>query len=137
MPQDKLHRCVEQVKGEKGVDSAYAICNSSINEAHKPYPFPVIPSKQSGRDQMLKHNELEPDPMFEAVCNALTQEQHNPMDIINCPADDPEREAVAIGGGLSGISIGGKKKTVETLCSCDQFDNTVKALRKETNADKI
>ena len=29
---EKLHRCVDKVKGEKGEDSAYAICNSSIKE---------------------------------------------------------------------------------------------------------
>jgi len=30
---EKLERCVDKVKGEKGVDSAYAICNVSIEES--------------------------------------------------------------------------------------------------------
>jgi len=30
---EKLERCVDKVKGEKGVDSAYAICNASIEES--------------------------------------------------------------------------------------------------------
>jgi len=29
----KLERCVDKIKGEKGVDSAYAICNSTIEES--------------------------------------------------------------------------------------------------------
>jgi len=30
---EKLERCVDKVKGEKGVNSAYAICNSTIDES--------------------------------------------------------------------------------------------------------
>ena len=29
---EKLERCVDKVKGEKGVDSAWAICTDSIEE---------------------------------------------------------------------------------------------------------
>lgn len=29
---EKLHRCVDKVKGQKGVDNAWAICNASIGE---------------------------------------------------------------------------------------------------------
>jgi len=30
---EKLDRCVDKIKGEKGVDSAYAICTASIEES--------------------------------------------------------------------------------------------------------
>lgn len=29
---EKLDRCVDKVKGKKGIDNAYAICNASIDE---------------------------------------------------------------------------------------------------------
>ncbi len=32
---EKLERCVDKIKGEKGVDSAYAICKDSIEESIK------------------------------------------------------------------------------------------------------
>lgn len=74
---EKLDRCVNDVKGQKGVDNAYAICNASLNEAQKfPYPFPAINSKDA------------------------TKERIEPY--------DAEQEAVAIGGGLSSQSVGGK-----------------------------
>jgi len=28
---EKLDRCVDKIKGERGVDSAYAICNASLS----------------------------------------------------------------------------------------------------------
>lgn len=29
---EKLERCVDQVKGQKGIENAYAICNASIDK---------------------------------------------------------------------------------------------------------
>ena len=58
MPQ-KLDDCVNKVKGEKGTDSAYAICNASINES-------IIQEKVNGNRQVpvfnppIKTNKVEP-----------------------------------------------------------------------------
>ena len=69
-----------------------------------------------------------------------TVESHNPLDIPfgrEVPGDsiaDGLDEAVAIGGGLSSVSIGGKKKLEECL-PCKRFDATHKALKKEAHIE--
>ena len=54
---EKVHDCVDQVKGEKGEDSAWAICNASIEETN---------------DKFLKESQIS---FFKL------QEHHNPLDI--------------------------------------------------------
>jgi len=66
-----LERCVDDVKGQKGVDDAWAICSSSINECevcngneHQPTDHPYIP----------KMKEISP-------LDIIIQEHHSPLDI--------------------------------------------------------
>ena len=118
---EKLDRCVDKVKGDKGVDNAYAICNASLNEAN-----------------------VKPFPPFDTN----TTETHNPMDIPfgkEVPGgDDPdpldkiEKEAFSIGGGLSAQSIGGKRhkdQKLEECQPCQDFDHVHMALMQETDED--
>jgi len=89
---EKLDRCVNKVKGQKGVDSAYAICNATISELAK-----------DGRDIYNQH-------LKEMDVPHLLQEHHSPLDIVSGESKDKHAEAVAIPGELSTLSIGDKRE---------------------------
>lgn len=154
----KLDRCVADVKGDKGVDNAYAVCNASIKESeddiclncgearskhglftnHK-FEEDVEEFEDDDDDIVItisvgETTDKGPKPM--PPVNVV--ESHNPLDIPfgrEVPGDDDSisdglDEAVAIGGGLSSLSIGGKKK-LEECEPCQHFDAVHKALTKK------
>ena len=62
-----LDRCVDKVKGKKGVDSAHAICNASLNKATKELTLSTNPKKVNKNRQVpvfnppIKKGKVEPD----------------------------------------------------------------------------
>ena len=66
MPAD-LERCVDKVKGKKGVDSAYAICNASLNKGTKELTPDTDPKNVNKNRQVpffnppVKKGKVEPD----------------------------------------------------------------------------
>lgn len=133
----KLDRCVEKVKGQKGVDNAYAICNASLKEIKDDDDDPICRhcgKPESEHGLFTKHDfeeDIEHDDEYESGITIIIKEQ--------------EKEAVAIGGGLSAVSIGGKKKTQEhhnpldipfghetEIEACPEFDKVHEALMQES-----
>ncbi len=65
MPAD-LDRCVDKVKGKKGVDSAYAICNASLKGTKELTATPNSKTANKNRqvpvfNPPIKKGKLEPD----------------------------------------------------------------------------
>lgn len=112
---EKLDSCVQSVKGQKGVDSAWAICTDALKEINKK-PYPPFDIVQPG--------EKEATGIYKPPSTDL---------------DRLEREAVAIGGGLSAQSVGGKRhkdqKLSENMCECDTFNKLHEALMQEAEDD--
>lgn len=135
---EKLDRCVAKVKGQKGVDNAYAICNASLKEIKDDDDDPICRhcgKPESEHGLFTKHDfeeDVEHDDEYESGITIIIKEQ--------------EKEAVAIGGGLSAVSIGGKKKTqehhnpldipfgkeVDEIEACPEFDKIHEALMHES-----
>ena len=80
----KLDRCVNDVKGEKGEDSAWAICTDSIKKEVSNATGITSPTSVA--------------------------ESHNPLDIV---FGKEVPETVSVPSGASAVSIGGKKKIGE------------------------
>lgn len=142
---EKLERCVADVKGQKGVDSAWAICTDALKElddhpykppykeAQKfPYPFPAINSKDATKESRDAFDTLDPIPSDTGHRDPTKTLDPDPIDKI-------EKEAVSIGGGLSAQSVGGKRhkdqKLMESLCECDTFNKLHEALIQEAEDD--
>lgn len=142
---EKLERCVSDVKGQKGVDSAWAICTDALKElddhpykapykeAQKfPYPFPAINSKDATKESRDAFDTLDPIPSDTGHRDPKKTLDPDPIDKI-------EQEAVSIGGGLSAQSVGGKRhkdqKLMESLCECDTFNKLHEALMQEAEDD--
>ncbi len=132
---EKLERCVDDVKGQKGVDSAYAICNASLKESHS--PLDIIEAdgnvcdkcgKPEDEHGMFTDHKFEKERDLDEVEEAL-KKPYPPFN--NSPGMN---EAVSIGGGLSAVSIGGKRhkdQLKETEClPCQRFDKVHDALTR-------
>lgn len=128
---EKLERCVNDVKGQKGVDSAWAICTDALKElqeADHPYEAPYKESLNP-QDRLDKTNyqpttppdpfdkldeaqnefgTLDPEPKHDGHRDPTKTLDPNPLDKI-------EQEAVSIGGGLSAQSVGGKRHEDQKL----------------------
>jgi len=161
MPNPKLHSCVKQVKAKGDVDEPYAVCNASLNEALNPFANNSMDvsagSKETlnpqerldktnpqPRQHANPHKTLDPEPSnighTDPTKTLDPEPKHDghrnprePLDPKMSELDKLEQEAVAIGGGLSAQSIGGKKHKIEECESCETFDNVLNALRKETS----
>ena len=129
---EKLDRCVNDVKGQKGVDSAWAICTDAIKELQEsdhPYTAPYKESRNP-QERLDKtnyqptthsdpHKTLDPEPTHEALDPYKTldpepkhdghRDPYKTLDPKMSELDKLEREAVSIGGGLSAQSVGGKR----------------------------
>jgi len=75
---EKLERCVDKVKGEKGVDSAYAICNSSLKE-EVANAMVSMKDKLEETDELFREHDNPLDIPFGYELNV--NETDNPMDI--------------------------------------------------------
>jgi len=134
----KLDRCVDDIKAKGKADGVnpYAVCNASIGEALNPFASNSMDvsahSKESlnPQDRLDKtnpqptthsdpHKTLDPEPTHEALDPYKTldpepkhdghRDPYKTLDPKMSELDDIEQEAVAIGGGLSAQSVGGKR----------------------------
>jgi len=117
------HKFEEDVEEFEDDDDDIVITISRETTDKGPKPMPPV-------------NTVEQSPLYD---KGIYNETHNPLDIPfgrEVPGDDSISdgldEAVAIGGGLSAVSIGGKKKLEECL-PCQNFDAVHKALTKKAS----
>jgi hypothetical protein len=132
---EKLHRCVNDVKGEgKSEDSAWAICNDSIKETkpceicgtgvHECIDHPYLPQMEThnpldipfGYEVPVQEKNMNVKDIDEGGMGSGRQPDYgDPLDQGGQPGELIAFETVSIPGGLSGVSIGGKKHIEETV----------------------
>lgn len=142
---DKLDRCVSDVKGQgKSEDSAWAICKSSTKETEddicvecgEPRSNHGLFTDHDFQDDIEEFEDDDDEITISIKLGETTDqgpkpmgpvnvvESHNPLDIVG-----EEKEAVAIPGSLSNVSVGGNK--LEECKPCQHFDAVSEALKSE------
>jgi len=91
---DKLDRCVADVKAQGGVDNPYAVCNASIGES----------------DGNVINRLLATEGVIAKIIDSWKESGKPPIDW-----QSRLNETFAIPGSLSGVKIGGRKKTEEMV----------------------